>query len=106
MKILYSIAMAIYAVASISHAASFDCSKTRTLVEETICSNTELSALDDRMAEEYQMARGQTSDDYFAPIEKAQKAWLKVRNKCQDLACLKRAYKKRIIAIPKSYSWQ
>ncbi len=75
--------------------ASFDCGKSRTFIEKAICGNKQLSGMDDRLAEEY----GKALAVAFAPdeLKEEQRDWLaKVRNSCQDSACLKRVYAQRI----------
>jgi uncharacterized protein len=45
--------------ASWAHAAGFDCTKASTLVEKAICSDSELSKLDDLLMISYKEALGQ-----------------------------------------------
>jgi uncharacterized protein len=81
------------------HAASFDCGKATTDVEKIICGDDELSKRDDSLSEAYQEAlksearKTQPEDK----IIESQRQWLKkVRNRCQNAACLKKAYETRI----------
>ena len=84
--------------ASWTHAAGFDCNKASTLVEKAICSDSELSKLDDLLLISYKEALGNISDT--DKLKSEQRDWLSnTRNKCQDADCLKRAYNKRISAI-------
>lgn len=78
-------------------AASFDCAKAATLVETAICSNQELSTLDDSLTSVYQKAirRSQTPDT----LKEAQRAWLKRRNACQNTHCIKVLYKQRLAEL-------
>lgn len=108
MKIKYYLATAIYIIAPISYAAGFDCSKARTLVEETICSDSELSSLDDDLNEQYGNVLGHnnmTNNTATANrIKKEQKSWLlNIRNKCKTSTCLKKVYRKRVNALSNSY---
>ena len=48
-KILQAIA-AFFLIPPLTHAAGFDCRKALTLVEQLICKDNKLSALDDQMA--------------------------------------------------------
>jgi uncharacterized protein len=72
--------------------ASFDCSKAETFIEKAICSNKELSDLDDQLLNAYKKALA--SDPQQKDL---QRQWLKLdRNVCQDTNCLKLSYKKRL----------
>jgi len=75
-------------------AASFDCAKASTKVELMICENPELSKLDDRLAEKYEEALNDKSR--AKEIRRAQKAWLKERNKCATTGCMQESYRERI----------
>ena len=88
-------------------AASFDCRKASTWIEKSICSNAELSKLDEKMAQQY---KAQVASD---PSQKSQtlneqRQWLSFqRDTCKTEACLIREYKERI-GNKKYYgvSWQ
>ena len=75
-------------------AASFDCAKTTTAVEETICEDPALSKADERLAEAYVSAMSVT----LAPgaLETEQSQWLSQRNKLIGADPLRLAYKSRI----------
>jgi len=75
-------------------AVSFDCNKAKTLVEQTICSNTELSSLDDQVAARYKEAL-QTTENKES-VKTDQRKWLTTRNNCKEVDCLKEVYVKRI----------
>ena len=77
-----------------SIAAGFDCSKAATLVENAICSDDELSSLDESMVAAYRAALANDQD-----IKNSQRAWLKKRNACKDTACLKKAYSQRLAEL-------
>ena len=84
-----------------AYSASFDCKKAGTFIEKAICADATLSALDKALGEAYQQAihTSVTADQ----ITYGQREWLKnVRNKCQDTACLQRAYTAQM-AVLKSY---
>ena len=85
---------------------SFDCSKTQSLIDKKICSNENLSYLDNQMASLYKSAIAHTSDT--DQIKKAQKNWLKnYRNKCSDNdACLEKEYLNRINELNSMLSTQ
>ncbi|MDD2894136.1 MAG: lysozyme inhibitor LprI family protein [Halothiobacillaceae bacterium] len=74
--------------------ASFDCAKAGTKVEHIICDNSEISKLDDELAQAYKSAlQDQVQLD---AIKQAQKNWIKERNGCADAVCVKEAYEARI----------
>jgi hypothetical protein len=75
-------------------AASFDCAKATTAVEETICEDPVLSKADERLAEAYASARAAT----LAPgaLQTEQNQWLGQRNKLIGAGPLRLAYKSRI----------
>lgn len=76
------------------HAASFDCSKASTLIENAICTNPELSRQDEVLARAYQSALRQDPS-----VKADQIAWLKERNRCIDERCLIRTYDRRIAEL-------
>jgi uncharacterized protein len=81
------------------HAASFDCSKARTVPERTICSDPKLSAADDEMAALYNAALAANTHLLLTPQElKAdQVAWLTLfQMRCKNAACLATSYRDRI----------
>lgn len=97
MKISF-LAIVILIFASASHAASFDCAKASTFVEKAICSETQLSELDDLLMRKYKQALATATD--ANALKTQQRAWLfGVRNKCQDSACIMRVYSERLIAL-------
>lgn len=83
-----------------TQAASFDCVKAQTKVEKLICVDAELSKLDEEMAMGYKAALQDQSQAEMTRQE--QKLWLKHRNACTDIACLKSYYRTRIHILPES----
>ena len=78
-----------------AQAASFDCRKARTKIEKLICSNDELSKLDEFLSEMY--LRALNRDDIKQQTIESQRQWLKYqRNACHDAVCIKSAYETRI----------
>lgn len=76
-------------------AASFDCRKATSPVELQICSNDELSKLDDQLLESYRGALKVLEDT--TELKSEQRLWLvNERNKCGDSYCLISAYRSRI----------
>jgi uncharacterized protein YfaP (DUF2135 family) len=76
-------------------AASFDCSKASTRAEKTICSNPELSAMDERLNQVFQKAVKEPSVN-AKELQQAEQRWIsKERDRCIDTACFAAAYRKR-----------
>jgi uncharacterized protein YecT (DUF1311 family) len=93
-----------------SYGASFNCDKTSTWTEKVICSDAQLSDLDELLMASYKKALSSASDG--ATLKTAQREWLKsVRNACKDSVCLIQKYKSRLAELnefvattPKSFS--
>lgn len=81
-------------------AASFDCAKAGTKVEKLICSNPDVSRLDEDLNMGYKQILDASSPEEKKEIIQEQRKWLKeVRNQCADKDCLWNAYYKRINEI-------
>ena len=95
-KTIFSALMVALAVVSFSsQAAGFDCSRARSFVENAICDDATLSALDDALNAAFSQAL-QNSDNPNA-LKKQQSQWLKnVRNACDTNSCLVNVYSQRI----------
>jgi uncharacterized protein len=78
-----------------SYSASFDCSKASTANEKAICSESELSSLDERLSEAYKKALQINPE-----IKNSQRDWLKSLRACESNSniteCLKNAFKSRL----------
>ncbi|MBK4735242.1 lysozyme inhibitor LprI family protein [Noviherbaspirillum pedocola] len=86
-----------------AHAASFDCAKASTSVEQIICSDLELSSLDEQLHATYQQALADSADP--AALRSAQRRWnADVKGGCQDKECLLAVYTRRIAQISGSAS--
>jgi uncharacterized protein YecT (DUF1311 family) len=84
-----------------ANAASFDCAKARTSVEKMICADEGVSRLDDEMNNAYRHA---LSKKYSLEIvSEPQKEWLRDRNRCKNVQCLKDSYRQRISDLTESY---
>jgi uncharacterized protein len=89
----------ILAAAFAGRAASFDCSKARTVPERTICSDPKLSAADDEMAALYKAALASNAHLLLTAQELRadQVAWLTLfQMRCKNAACLATSYRDRI----------
>jgi uncharacterized protein len=96
--------LACAAAAPPAEAASFNCARAATAVERAICASPELSELDELAAHYYAEARRTVAAaDATAPacLLADQRAWLAVRNRCTDDACLKRSYLDRLSELDK-----
>jgi hypothetical protein len=70
--------------------ASFDCSKATTNVEKLICSDEELSQLDDELNKAYKELLSKVNDNDKKMIIQEQRKWLKERAFCKDdVYCLR-----------------
>lgn len=77
------------------YGASFECSNATEKVEKLICSDKELSLLDDELAAKYSQPTDQVKER-----KNAQRRWLREkRNRCSDIQCLKDAYETRIFEL-------
>lgn len=92
----------IYFIGMLANAASFDCSKANSPASKLICSDPELSKLDEVMAAAYKQCRSQYSKVPKEEVKKTQKIWLKswgpscTTNNKIDVKCARKAYKERI----------
>ncbi len=79
-----------------ARAASFDCARAESPVERLICSDPQVSKLDERLDKAYRAAQA-TGMWRRSELGRDQSDWLKnVRGKCSDAPCLVRAYQARI----------
>lgn len=80
-----------------AQAASFDCSKARSLPERMICGDVPLSEMDDRLAAAYARVLQVT----LAPdrLRAEQRQWVVKRNRCLDAECLTDAYRRRTTVL-------
>lgn len=91
--LVYIIAIFLFCVVSPVSAARFDCTKAATHVEKLICSNSEISELDDQVNIDYHKALDEANSEQRSKLINQQKHWLKfMRNRCADELCLKHAY--------------
>jgi len=91
---IIAIGLISFTLASDIYAASFDCAKASTLVENVICSDSEISTLDETLSSSYRDALADANHANNIKID--QRNWLKKRNSCKDKACLQGMYEQRI----------
>ena len=99
-KILLPVFITSLSFSMMSCAASFDCAKAASNTEKLICSNPELSKLDEQLGASYKKAL-ENSEDKDA-TKKTQVEWLKQQRACKDTDCLKQAYQTRINVLNKN----
>jgi len=92
---LFLIAVAWLMLPISTQAASFDCAKASTRIEEMICSNSMISSLDDDLELAY--LRALERSDNRSQVSSSLQQWLMdVRNPCPDAKCLLEAYVSQI----------
>lgn len=97
-KLLVALLMSI--VTSISHAASFDCTKAKEAAEKFVCENRTISKLDDQLEAAYRKAASRANYEQERELIREQRHWLShTRNACTSAACFKHAYWSRLAAI-------
>ncbi len=96
----YTIAVfATVTMGTTANAASFDCAKASTPVEEMVCGSEVLSQLDSALADAYAMARGRVMDD-GSLLRAEQRQWIASRrNSCDSEGCLEAVYRERVIEL-------
>ncbi|WP_139786834.1 lysozyme inhibitor LprI family protein, partial [Desulfamplus magnetovallimortis] len=83
-----------FVIVGVVNAASFDCKKAGSIIEHIICSNEELSILDEELAKAYKNAKQHTDQKV---LKKEQINWIKTkRSDCKDVQCLRNVYVQRI----------
>ncbi len=80
-----------------AQAASFDCGKAKSTVEKMVCTDTDLSKLDEEIAKVYGEVFKKSLDE--ALLKKQQRGWLKARNQCKDISCLSDYYRGRLAEL-------
>lgn len=85
------------ATSTAAHAASFDCSKARSLPERMICGDVRLSEMDDRLAAAY--ASGLQVSPAPDRLRSEQRQWMAERNRCSNAECVTEAYGRRTAAL-------
>ena len=81
--------------AEVDAGPSFDCAKVHSQVNRMICASPELSALDRKLAADFDNTKHQGGID-GRQLQQDEDRWLAtVRNRCDDEACLRRAYRQR-----------
>ncbi|MBX3516037.1 MAG: MliC family protein [Rhodospirillales bacterium] len=87
---------------------SFDCSKVEAgSIEEMICKDDQLSALDRKMTAVYAAASEKATNEHPPVLKAEQRGWIKGRNDCwksdDKRACVEQSYKLRIAELQAGY---
>ena len=84
---------------STAQPASFPCEQAKSTVEKTICSNPDLSTLDEYLGRYYSAARS-ALESAESCLVSDQKNWLRAqRNSCSDAGCLRQVYLQRLAEL-------
>lgn len=86
--------IAFFALSLNAYSASFDCKKAKSANEKLICSDEQLSLLDDEVGLLYKEAV-KKSDDKKGLISNQRNAWQQREKDCSDKACLTTWYEQR-----------
>jgi uncharacterized protein len=79
------------AASGTAHAVTFDCNKARLPDEVVICSESDLSKLDDQVNQTYLFANAQQPQGQRDYLKLRQRQWLNVRHRCNaDKACIRK----------------
>lgn len=83
---------------SVSLAASFDCEKASTPTEKAICSDSQLSELDNALIHAYRKALSNVAKPDFLKLE--QRKWINKRDQCNGIIdCIRGEYNTRIASL-------
>jgi uncharacterized protein len=87
---------------------SYDCAKVKTgSIEEKICNDDELSALDRKLSRIYSAASKKATNEHPPVLKAEQRGWIKGRNECwksDDMRiCVRDEYQRRIAELQARY---
>ena len=92
---------------AIAKGPAFDCGKASGSIEELICQDDELSALDRKMAGVFAAASKKATNEHPPVLKAKQRGWIKGRNECwkseEPRACTKKVYRTRIAELQALY---
>jgi uncharacterized protein len=102
--------LCIFLIAITAHAEgpSFDCSKVRAgSIEEMVCKDQNLTALDLKMAEVYKEASKKAVNEHPPVLKAEQRGWIKGRDECwksdDKEKCVEESYRLRIAELQARY---
>jgi uncharacterized protein len=91
--------VAMFVLDGTAQSASFPCDRAKSAVEKTICSNAELSTLDEHLGRYYSAARSALKSADSCLISD-QRSWLRSqRDACSDAGCLRQVYLRRLAEL-------
>ncbi len=109
-SVLVSLALSCGAIASVAaaQAPSFACDRVRAgSIEEMICKDSGLAALDRKLADVYAAAQKKASNERPPVLKAEQRGWIKGRDECwkssDKRACVESEYKQRIAELQARY---
>lgn len=79
--------------ATLSNAASFDCTKSQTYIEKTICNDSSLNEYDEIVGKRFNIIKNQLDAQSKATFIQMQKEWIISRNQCTSVDCIANSYK-------------
>jgi uncharacterized protein len=87
---------------------SYDCGKVETgSIEELVCTDSGLSALDVKLATAYKLASQKAINEHPPVLKAEQRGWIKGRNECwkseDTRACVEQEYLRRIAELQARY---
>ena len=92
---------------AMSAGPSFDCSKAVGSIEQMICKDDALSALDHKMAKVYSAASKKAVNEHPPVLKAEQRGWIKGRNDCwkseDKRECVEESYRRRIAELQARY---
>jgi ankyrin repeat protein/uncharacterized protein YecT (DUF1311 family) len=89
--------IAIFVIPSVIFAASFDCTKAPSEIEKLVCSNADISKLDDELSKVYKYVYARAVDrEDQKQLKLDQLSWLKKRDACVTRTCIRNVYNERL----------
>jgi uncharacterized protein len=95
---LMAVLAAIFLLNSTAQSASFPCDRAKSPTEKMICSNPELSTLDEHLGRYFAAARSVLKSADSCLVSD-QRNWLRQRDTCGDAGCLRQAYLRRLAEL-------
>ncbi len=96
-KMLLPVLVFTLSFSMLSCAASFDCTKASSKTEKMICADLRTSELDSLMDRAYKRALSKALNPN--DVKQNQRNWLKQRNQCTDIACVKQQYEQQLTQL-------
>mgnify|MGYP001826547347 CR=1 FL=1 len=106
-SLIASIGIVVATASSLAAEPSFDCAKAKGAVEEMVCKDAGLAALDRKLAEVYATALRKFKGQNYEDPRPLQRGWVKGRNDCWKAGdmrrCVERNYRHRIAELQIAY---